>query len=687
MEHVRSTPSLPLLLVADGIFGRPFHILVHPRIFQSLFDSRSRTKHVLRKSMPNRERELIFVWSSGGGRVSGDDRIHHWPLVYSIVFFRPPIWTIQQPRDPSIPFDLYHGLSSLWRPANKRQTLFSLTISIDVPLKLFTFIRIVFCPLGQDLGHPKIGPLELVLILIRISRNKWSLHTTAGGDLLSGLIFQCSFRLNPSDHFRADRHHPNHRKLIFDSIQQDFPVHHTPYTPCHGLGHSFDHPSPSFLPCQKRTRIRASNFLDSRVQGGWPSQPIQRCLRRSSDLAVTERRGGGRRGMDLQAVDHPGCYPSVRPHAGLVRWAAIGHSQGRVRGLGRAPFDDDPVWTARSWACAKDVQVSSGRPCSAGWCSAPGGGPMRWTQARAHRNVLRSDGTPLVREEADPVDRQPNPLQVELHDETLGGPDHSLAKSCLLPTAHGLVSHCRHVRQGRVGQLKGRELDLVERLVDPRQVRSRCACTRSIPASCTALQNAVLAVTRVASDAPWSPSGSQLTPHLDSPGPVHRTFCPRWKRSTRRRRPVSAVDTGFSKANQVFTIRSIPFLTSVQGRRGKEVDAVFFKRVHQKATGLDPTRHASVHVFWCQEGFGRVLKLVHAASRGRVSTSQGIFSSLTSPTGLVFLPASCGILGSTWLSSHPQWNSKGDLSTRSIISHHVCQPLAGFTHETKGEGR
>lgn len=52
--------------------------------------------------------------------------------------------------------------------------------------------------------------------------------------------------------------------------------------------------------------------------------------------------------MDLQAVDHPGCYPSVRPHPGLVRWAAIGRSQGRVRGLDRAPFDDDPVRTARS---------------------------------------------------------------------------------------------------------------------------------------------------------------------------------------------------------------------------------------------------------------------------------------------------------------------------------------------------
>lgn len=56
MEHVRSTPSLSLLLVADGIFGRPFHILVHPQMSQSLFGSRSRTKHVLRKSMPNRER-------------------------------------------------------------------------------------------------------------------------------------------------------------------------------------------------------------------------------------------------------------------------------------------------------------------------------------------------------------------------------------------------------------------------------------------------------------------------------------------------------------------------------------------------------------------------------------------------------------------------------------------------------
>lgn len=151
---------------------------------------------------------------------------------------------------------------------------------------------------------------------------------------------------------------------------------------------------------------------------------------------------------------------------------------------------------------------------------------MRWTQARAHRNVLRSDGTPLVREEADPVDRQPNPLQVELHDETLGGPNRSLAKACLLLTAHGLVSHRRHVRQSRVGQLKGRELDLVEHLVDPRQVRSLCLHTldpcilHRAPKRRLGRDSRRIRRTLIPQ---WEPAH----PAPRTPGPVHSTFCPR----------------------------------------------------------------------------------------------------------------------------------------------------------------
>lgn len=171
MEHVRSTPSLPLLLVADGIFGRPFHILVHPQMSQSLFGSWSRTKHVLRKSMPNRERVDLCLAVGGCLVMTGYITDHSCA----------PWTSSSRPSKRYSNQEIHRSLSTCHHfgglPTKDKRFL----TYIDVPAKLFTFIRIVFCPLGQDLGRPKIGPLELALNLIRISRNKSSLHTTAGG--------------------------------------------------------------------------------------------------------------------------------------------------------------------------------------------------------------------------------------------------------------------------------------------------------------------------------------------------------------------------------------------------------------------------------------------------------------------------------------------------------------------------